>query len=78
MSDNREQMDIHEVAELLGKSWQTVRYYKTSANPIPCYKRAGDWIHVDGVLTQVARYMKGTRLIFLRSEVLQWKKDQKL
>ena len=75
--ENKKQLDLHEVAALIGRSWQTVRYQQTTPNKIPHYKRKGDMIkgrHPDGHpwKVKVDPRLKGTRVIFFEDEVKAW------
>jgi len=74
---DKKQLDLKEVAVLLGRSWQSIRYHQTSVNPIPHYKRKKDVI--SGKFPDGHRWkipvdprLKGTRVIFFRDEVVEW------
>ena len=76
--NGKEQLDLRDAAALIGKSWQTLRYYQTHPlHPVPHYKRKGDAISgrdKNGKYwcSKVDPKLKGTRVIFLREEVLEW------
>ena len=75
--EKKKQLDLQEVAALIGKSWQSVRYHQTSRFPVPHYKRKKN--HISGKFPDghtwripVDPRLKGTRVIFFKDEVVIW------
>ena len=77
---NKEQLDIQDVAALLGIHWTTVRHYQNhKKHPIPHYKRDGDVLMPRNRFCKlkdeaVSRSMRGIRIVFIDTEVIAWAK----